>query len=85
MPKTPITINIDNTLLPQAVAALNWRTGYQVKVEDPNNPGTQIDNPVTPQQNAKQAIAAFVKNAITDYQNQQALQNVQQVDTALIS
>jgi hypothetical protein len=76
MATVAVTINIDNTLIPQAEAALAWKTGYQAQIPNPNGDGTMIANPVTLGQNAKQAIIAYVKNAILDYQNMQAQQAV---------
>lgn len=61
MATTAVTLNIDNTILATAVAALNWRANYQATLPD----GTT--NPITPNQNAKLVLKAYVMQAIKDY------------------
>jgi hypothetical protein len=70
MATTTIQLTVDNSIIPQAVAALNWKHGYAATLPD----GTT--NPVTPAQDAKACIKDFVKNAITEYNNMSALQAV---------
>ena len=83
MAKTTISIQVDNTILPTAIAALNARSGYSPTVDDGS--GNQVANPVTPAQNARQVIITYVRNAITEYQNQQAVAGVTPADATLIS
>lgn len=76
MAKTPITLNVDTTLLPTTIAALNWKIGYQATITDTDPQsatyGQQITNPVTPAAAAKQCIIAHVMSCIADYQAMQA-------------
>lgn len=74
MATTAITLNIDTTILPDTIAALNWQAGYQAQIPDPSNPGQLMANPVTPAQNAKIALKNHVLNAVTEYHNMQAVQ-----------
>jgi hypothetical protein len=84
MATTPITLNIDTTLIAEAVTALCARGGYQANIPNPNGPGL-IPNPVTQSQFAKQVLRDFVRNTILDQRNQAALQASQPVDVSLIS
>lgn len=76
MAQVTFALNIDDSLVAEATAALCWKGGYQVQVPDPENPGQTIANPATPEDGAKQAVNGFILNAITDYKNMQALQAV---------
>jgi hypothetical protein len=77
MATTAITLNVDSTILPTAIAALNWASGYT---------GTDASgNTITPAQGAKAAIIAHVYNCIANYQAMQAQQAVQAPSNTLIS
>jgi hypothetical protein len=91
MATTPVTfsLNIDDSLIDTATAALCWKGGYQPEVTDPDpeSPtyGQQIANPVTPEDGAKQAVINFILNQVTEYSNRQALAAVTPPDSSLIS
>lgn len=70
MPTTNITLAIDNTLLPTAIAALCWRAGWTATIDDGN--GNQIANPVTAAQAAKAFVIAHIRSTVVDYQTAQA-------------
>ncbi len=78
MATTPITLNIDNTLLPTAVSALCWKGGYQATINGQPNPQTTA-------QFAKQQLGTYVKNAVVDYQAMQAQQAIVAPDPSLIT
>lgn len=80
MATTPITLNIDTTLLPLAVNALAWKGGYNALLPDGITP-----NPVTKNQFAKTAITAYIMNAIAEYQVMTAQQSVVAPAANLIS
>jgi hypothetical protein len=74
MATTAITINVDNSILASAIAALNWKSGYQTQIPGPGDTGQMIPNPVTPAQAAKAQIITYVENCMIDYANMQSSQ-----------
>lgn len=79
MATTAITINIDNTIISEAVTALCTLGGYQATLPD----GTT--NPQTQNQFAKQQIIAFVKNQILENRNRTAQSGVSAPADSLFS
>lgn len=72
MPITAITINVNNTILANAITALASKVGWTAQVDDGTGTGTLVANPVTQAQAAKQRLINHVLNDITDYNNAQA-------------
>ena len=85
MPTTAITLNIDTTLINEAVDALCTQGGYRATLPDPNNAGQTIPNPQTKNQFAKQQLRDFVRNAVLEQRNRAAQAANQPVDEGLIT
>ena len=85
MPSTAVTINIDSTLIAEAVDALCKHGSYQAKVQDPQDPEAEIDNPVTKAQFAKLQVKEFVRNTIKEQRNRTLQETDTNVDESLIS
>lgn len=89
MATTPITLNIDSTLLTTAANALALKGGWQAQVLDinPASPtyNTMIANPVTKNAFAKQQLINYVYDAVADYQAMTAIQAVVPPASNLIS
>ena len=83
MATTPITLNVDTTLLPTMINALCWSGGYQPIVPDAN--GNAVANPITKAQFAKQMIITYALNATQNYNMAQAAQAVTPPSTTLIT
>lgn len=83
MATTPITLNIDATVLNRVIAGLCGAGGYQALLADGS------PNPQTPAQFAKHMIVAYVRTTILNFEQQQAAvaasQPVQIIDAALIT
>lgn len=85
MATTPVTINIDNTLITEALNALCAQGGYSATIPDPQDAGQTIANPVTKAAFAKQVIRDYVRNAVYEQRNRAAQAANQPVDPTLIS
>ena len=85
MPTQAVTINIDTTIIAEAVDALCATGGYQATIPDPVTPGQMIVNPQTKAQFAKQVIRDFVRNAVVEQRNRNAQIAVTAVNPTLIS
>lgn len=83
MATTPITLNIDSTLINEAVTALCTLGGYQSTIT--NADGTTSPNPQTQNQFAKQQVINFVMNQITENRNRTAQSAVTAPASNLIS
>lgn len=71
MATTQITLNVDNTILNQAITALDWANGWSATIPNANGTGT-IPNPVSASQAAKNQIIAYVRGIMVDYANSQS-------------
>lgn len=85
MATTPITINIDSTLIAEAVDALCKHGSYQAQIQDPANPEQTIANPMTKAQFAKLQVKEFIRNVVKEQRNRALLETDTNVDPALIS
>ena len=85
MATTPITINIDSTLITEAITALCFQGGYQTQIPEPANPGSFIANPQTQGTFAKQMVINYVKNIIVEQRRRNANAAVVAIDSSLIS
>lgn len=85
MANTPVTINIDSTLIAEAVDALCKHGSYTATIPDPQDPEATIDNPVTKAEFAKLQVKEFVRNVIKEQRNRALLETDTNVDESLIS
>lgn len=89
MAVTPITINIDNTVLNRIITDLSSSGGYQAQIPDPNNPKNLIPNTQTAAQFAKQMLISYIITTCKNYEQQQAVQTaaqgVQTINSNLLS
>lgn len=83
MATTAITLNIDSSLIGEAVTALCNLGGYQSTIT--NADGTTSPNPQTQGQFAKQQVINFVMNQIVENRNRTAQAAVAAPASNLIS
>ncbi len=73
-----LSVTVSDDIAPRVLAGVCYYNGYTTKIPDPNNPGSYIDNPVTPGQFAKNCIKEYLKSCVVAYEAMKAAEDARQ-------
>ncbi len=73
-----LSVTVPDSIVARVLTGVCGYNGYQAKIQDPNNPGNLIDNPVTPGQFAKDCIKQYLKNCVVAYEAVKAAEDARQ-------
>lgn len=68
----------DDGVAERIYTAFALNNGYQTSIEDPENPGTMIENPQTVEQFTHDCVSKYITNQVATYESQQAAQTAAQ-------